>query len=54
MLNIANLFDKLVDFGYISIFKKKKLIEKLYENVNEVIIGSKNSLDYKSGFYRNV
>jgi len=51
MLNIANLFDKLVDFGYISIFKKKKLIDKLYENVNEVIIGSKNSLDYKSGFY---
>lgn len=51
MFNVASLFDKLVDFGYISIFKKKKLIEKMYENINEVYIGTKNALDYKTGFY---
>lgn len=48
---IESLLDKLVDFGYIGLFKKRTLIEKLYENIDEIYIGSKNPLDYKTGFY---
>lgn len=48
---VESLLNKLVDFGYIGIFKKKKLIEKLYENIEEVYIGTNNSLEYKTGFY---
>lgn len=48
---IESLLDKLVDFGYIGLFKKRALIEKLYDNINEVYIGTQNQLDYKTGFY---
>lgn len=49
--HIESLLDKLVDFGYIGLFKKRALIEKLYDNVEEVYIGTQNPLDYKTGFY---
>ncbi|MBR5227369.1 MAG: hypothetical protein IKV94_01870 [Clostridia bacterium] len=49
--NVASLFDKLTEFGYISIFKKRKLIEKFEENIQEVFVGTSNPLDYKTGFY---
>lgn len=48
---IETLLDKLVDFGYIGIFKKRTLIEKLYNNIDEIYIGTQNPLDYKTGFY---
>lgn len=48
---IEALLDKLVDFGYIGLFKKRTLIEKLYNNIEEVHIGTQNPLDYKTGFY---
>ena len=48
---IESLLDKLVDFGYIGLFKKRALIEKLYNNIEEVYIGTQNPLDYKTGFY---
>lgn len=48
---VETLLDKLVDFGYIGLFKKRTLIEKLYENIDEIYIGSQNPLDYKTGFY---
>ena len=48
---IEELLDKLIDFGYIGIFKKRALIEKLYDNINEIYIGNQNPLDYKTGFY---
>lgn len=48
---IDSLFDKLVSFGYISRRKKSKLIDKLYDNIDSVYIGSSNLYDYKSGFY---
>ena len=48
---IDELLDKLIDLGYISIFKRRALIQKLYENINEIYIGTQNQLDYKTGFY---
>lgn len=48
---INSLFDKLIDFGYIGNAQKNRLIEKLIENVDYVIIGSKDKYDYKSGYY---
>ncbi len=48
---IDSLLNKLVDFGYIGLFKKRSLIEKLYNNVEEVYVGTQNPLDYKTGFY---
>lgn len=48
---IEELFDKLIDLGYISIFKKRSLTQKLEENIDEIYIGAQNPLDYKTGFY---
>ena len=45
------LFEKLINFGYISKLDINKLSKKLYNNINLVIIGKKNDLDYKSGYY---
>lgn len=48
---IESLLNKLVDFGYIGLFKKRNLIEKLFTNIEEIHIGTVNQLDYKTGFY---
>lgn len=48
---INSLFDRLVDFGYISQKQVKKLSKKLYDNVDNIIIGKTVGLDYKSGYY---
>ena len=48
---VDSLFNKLVEFGYIGNTQKNRLIEKLYENVDYVIIGSDDKYDYKSGYY---
>lgn len=48
---INSLFDKLMEFGYIGNSQKNRLIEKLVENVDYVIIGSNDKYDYKSGYY---
>ena len=48
---VDSLFNKLVDFGYIGNSQKNRLIEKLNENINYVIIGSDDKYDYKSGYY---
>ena len=45
------LFDKLLDYGYISNIKYLSLNEKLLENIDEIRFGNKNSYDYKSGYY---
>jgi len=47
----ASLFDKLVSFGYISNAQKNRLIEKLYENVEQVILGAVDKFEYKTGLY---
>lgn len=48
---IDSLFNKLVEFGYIGNTQKNRLIQKLNENVDYVIIGNDDKLDYKSGYY---
>lgn len=48
---INSLFDKLIEFGYIGNAQKNRLIEKLVENVDYVIIDSNDKYDYKSGYY---
>ena len=48
---VNSLFNKLVDFGYIGNSQKNRLIEKLNNNVNYVIIGSDDKYDYKTGYY---
>lgn len=48
---ITSLFDRLVDFGYVSNSGTKKLTKKLYDNVDTLILGKTIGLDYKSGYY---
>lgn len=48
---ITDIFDKLIDFSYISKHQAKKLQKKLYQNINTVLIGNNLNIDYKSGYY---
>lgn len=48
---VDSLFNKLVEFGYIGNSQKNRLIERLNNNVNYVIIGTDDVYDYKSGYY---
>lgn len=48
---VDSLFNKLVEFGYIGNSQKNRLIEKLNNNVNYVIIGTDDKYDYKTGYY---
>jgi len=48
---VDSLFNKLVEFGYIGNTQKNRLIDKLINNVNYVIIGTDDKYDYKTGFY---
>ncbi len=48
---IASLFEKLENFGYISKKKQKVLEKKLYQNIDVVIFGNSNIIDYKTGYY---
>ena len=45
------LFEKLINFGYITKLDINKFSKKLYNNIETVIIGDTHSLDYKSGYY---
>lgn len=45
------LFDKLIEFGYISHRQSVKLQKKLYDNVDTILIGNDIQIDYKSGYY---
>ena len=48
---VTSLFDKLVSFGYIGNSQKNELIEKLNKNIENVVLGTTDKYDYKSGFY---
>jgi len=48
---VDSLFNKLVEFGYVGNSQKNRLIEKLNNNINYVIIGTDDKYDYKSGYY---
>ena len=45
---VDSLFNKLVEFGYIGNTQKNRLIDKLINNVNYVIIGTDDKYDYKT------
>lgn len=48
---INNIFDKLLDFSYITKHQMKKLQKKLYDNIDTILIGNEANVDYKSGYY---
>lgn len=48
---VESLFNKLIEFGYIGNTQKNRLIQKLNDNIDYVIIGSDDKFDYKSGYY---
>ena len=51
-IKIINLlFEKLVNFGYITKFDLNTFSKKLYNNINIVILGNKDDLDFKTGYY---
>lgn len=51
METISGLFEKLIDFGYISRYSVNKLSKKLYDNIDTVILSDGQKYDYKSGYY---
>jgi len=51
METIIGLFNKLLEFGYISRYNIHKLSKKLYDNINTIIISDTQHYDYKSGYY---
>lgn len=48
---ISELFDKLIEFGYISKYSVNKLSKRLYDNIDFVITSDSQKYDYKSGYY---
>lgn len=48
---VLELFEKLIEFGYISRHSVNKLSKKLYENIDTVILSDTQKYDYKSGYY---
>lgn len=51
METVSGLFEKLIEFGYISKYSVNKLSKKLYENIDTVIVSDTQKYDYKSGYY---
>lgn len=48
---VESLFNKLVEFEYITNSKVEFYFNKLMQNVDEIRFGDKNTYDYKSGYY---
>jgi hypothetical protein len=48
---IDQIFEKLLEFGYVSRRQIKKLEKKLYNNIDTILIGNDVSIDYKTGYY---
>ena len=48
---LYELLEKLRLAGYVSKSKEMDLVDKLYENVDRVLIGTEASEDFKSGYY---
>lgn len=51
---IEELFDKLIDFGYITNLQVKSLQKRLYNNIDTIYIGDDIKIDYKTGYYDSV
>jgi len=48
---VESLFNRLVEFEYISHSKVATLIELLYNNIEDIRFGKNNPYDFKSGYY---
>ena len=48
---LDSLFEKLISFGYMNNRNKYYYIDKLFNNIDDIYIGSTNEYDYKSGYY---
>lgn len=48
---INDIFDKLINFSYITKHQAKELQKKLYKNIDTLLIGNEINIDYKSGYY---
>lgn len=48
---IDQIFNKLLEFGYINRRQVKKLQKKLYQNIDTILFGNEVTLDYKTGYY---
>ncbi len=48
---INDMFDKLLNFSYISKYQARELQKRLYKNIDVLLIGNEVSIDYKSGYY---
>lgn len=51
---IIELFNNLINFGYIPRSSVKRLSKRLYDNINTIILGKENDIDYKSGYYDSI
>ncbi|MDD2376317.1 MAG: hypothetical protein PHD15_02370 [Clostridia bacterium] len=48
---ILGLFNKLIEFGYISKYSINKLSKVLYDNIDSIVVSNTEQFDYKSGYY---
>ena len=51
---IEDLFNKLIDFGYITNLQVKSLQKRLYNNIDTIYIGDDIKIDYKTGYYDSI
>ena len=51
---IEELFNKLIDFGYITNLQVKSLQKRLYNNIDTIYIGDDIKIDYKTGYYDSI
>lgn len=51
---IEDLFERLIDFGYITRLQVKSLQKRLYNNIDTIYIGDDIKIDYKTGYYDSV
>ena len=49
-----DVFDKLLNFGYITHSQIKSLQKKLYNNIDTICIGDDIKIDYKTGYYNPI
>jgi len=51
---IESIFEKLIDFGYVTPSQVKTLQKRLYNNIDTIYIGDDIKIDYKTGYYDSI
>ena len=51
---IEDIFEKLINFGYITTSQVKLLQKRLYNNIDSICIGDNIKIDYKTGYYDSI